>query len=128
MSGTVIARAGVPGCRHNGLIVGDLAVLDDDPVTQRATRRLIKAYAMRFLRPAVRFPFFRIGNLGIAGLDIRYELIKEESLISAASWASRPRTAVRPTMVGIQTSGARFSTFDTASIWKSSIICSAQVG
>jgi hypothetical protein len=31
-----VARAGVPGARHDALVVGDLLVLDDDPVGEVA--------------------------------------------------------------------------------------------
>ena len=36
---------GVPGRRDDGLVVRDLAVLDHDPVRQRAARRLVEAEA-----------------------------------------------------------------------------------
>ena len=38
-----VARAGVPRRRHDRLVVLDLAVLDDDPVRQRAARRFVEA-------------------------------------------------------------------------------------
>src|SRR5664279_177109 len=38
-----VARARVPRGGHDGLVVRDLAVLDDDPVRERAARRLVKA-------------------------------------------------------------------------------------
>ena len=41
----LVARAGVPGRRDDGLVVVDLAVLDDDPVRQDAARRLVEAEA-----------------------------------------------------------------------------------
>ena len=46
-----IARAAVPGGRHDALVVVDLAVLDLDPVRQRAARRLGEADALGLLRP-----------------------------------------------------------------------------
>ena len=46
-----VARAAVPGGRHHALVVLDAAVLDADPVTERAARCFGKAGAHRFLRP-----------------------------------------------------------------------------
>src|SRR5512139_496001 len=49
-----VTRAGVPGARHDRLVVGDLAVLDHDPVSERAARRLHEARTPRAARPGVR--------------------------------------------------------------------------
>ena len=46
-----VARAGVPGARHDALVVGDLLVVDDDPVGEAAARRFHEADALRALRP-----------------------------------------------------------------------------
>src|SRR3954468_20212309 len=39
----LVTRPGVPGGRYHRLVVRDLAVADDDPVRECATRRLVEA-------------------------------------------------------------------------------------
>ena len=53
-----IARRTVPGGRHHQLVVVDLAVLDLDPVRQRAARSFHQADAFGFRRPASSVPSF----------------------------------------------------------------------
>ena len=72
-----IARRAVPGGRHHGLIVGDLALLDDHPVTERAARGLGGTDTFGQLRPGSRLPFLGIGGRAVAGLEIGHQLVLE---------------------------------------------------
>ena len=45
---------------------------------QTATRCLVEAYALGRLRPCGRIPLLGVGDLRIAGLDVRDELVEEE--------------------------------------------------
>ena len=79
-----VARPGVPGARHDALVVGDRAVLDVHPVAERAARRLVEAGARRLARPAARDP--TSSCRGCAGRGCA---------MLAASWSSQPRHASR---------------------------------
>jgi len=47
-----VHRSGIPGGRHHGLVVGDFAVIDDDPVAKRPARAFDGADAADMRRPA----------------------------------------------------------------------------
>ena len=67
------AQVGVVGAVQQGgklVEIGDLAVADDDPMSERATRRLHEAGAARLARPRERLPFLFVECLDVASLDI----------------------------------------------------------
>ena len=84
-----IARAAVPSGRHDALVIVDLAVLDLDPMRERAARRLGEADALGFAWPALGLPILDIGGRRVARLDIGDELVLEV----ASSYA--PPTGIR---------------------------------
>ena len=86
-----IARAAVPGGRHDRLVILDLAVLDLDPVAERAARRLGEADALDLRRPGLRIPLLDIGGGGVAGLDVGDQLVLEMPHLVAGPLRIRAR-------------------------------------
>ncbi len=84
----VVARAGIPGRRHDALVVLDLAVLDHDPMRQHAPRRLVEAdagdLALREDRP-VEGRHVAFGDIVDQQLPLRLQLVEQHGA------AHRPR-------------------------------------
>ena len=57
-----VARAGVPGRRRIGMVVGDLAVADDDVMRQHAAHRLVEAAADGLVGHLELGPGLRVGR------------------------------------------------------------------
>jgi hypothetical protein len=64
-----VTRPGIPGGRHHSLVVGNLSVLDHDPVRQNTAGRLVEAktalLAFRESRP--------VEGLVITGADVLHQ-------------------------------------------------------
>ena len=69
-----IARSGIPGGRHDGLVVDDLLVLDFDPVSERAARRFFESEAGAGFRPALGIPFVTVVDTNVAVRHVVVEL------------------------------------------------------
>src|SRR5208283_2040204 len=61
-----VTRTGVPGARHDALVVDDCALIDVDPVSERPAGRLVEAVAQAIGRPSAGIPFRIVLNAIIA--------------------------------------------------------------
>ena len=92
-----VARARVPGARHDALVVDDRIVADMDPVAERAARRLVEAGPEAIARPTARDP-----TLSCLGCDSRGGAMLSSnprtqlSINSTRTCASIARAATRP--------------------------------
>src|SRR5262249_52216507 len=67
-----ISRAGIPGCRRIRVVVGNLAVANDDVMREHAADRLVKAATNRLFWDLEFAP-----GLRAAGMDLFQSLLKE---------------------------------------------------
>ncbi len=72
-----VARRTVPGGRDHKLIVGDLAVVDLDPVRQCAARSFSEADALGIHWPALRFPALAVEGGDFVDLHALHQLAEE---------------------------------------------------
>ena len=70
-----ISRRGVPGRRNDALIVLDHAVLDPDPVTERAARTFVRTPAGGALGPRRRVPARPVVNAQVTARHVRDQLV-----------------------------------------------------
>src|SRR6516225_7224139 len=61
-----VARSAIPRARDDALVIGDFAVGDVNPMSQRATWRLVEAGAHAIARPAAWVPFGVVLNAIVA--------------------------------------------------------------
>ena len=71
-----VARGGIPGGGHHGLVVGDGAVGDLDPVAERAARDLVGAEAASVLGPARGMPLRFVRDAQVARVHVALELVE----------------------------------------------------
>src|SRR6187399_1841061 len=70
-----VARPRVPGAWYHRLVIGNLLILDHDPVAESAARRFHEARAASRFRPRGWFPQLFVMGLEIAGADIGDQLV-----------------------------------------------------
>ena len=95
ITGFGIAWAGIPGARHDGLIIGCQAIFDMDPVSERTARRFVQTDSFGFFRPTGRLEFVHVGGGSIAIANVLDHLVKE-ILVDVSHHLGFQATAGRP--------------------------------
>lgn len=96
-------RTCIPCGWYDTLIVCRASIFNVNPVAQTTTRCIYKSNAFSIFIPCIWLKLSCISHCSITILMFATSLLKKYWLIFVATCASRPRQAVRPTIVVIHT-------------------------